>query len=81
MSLLLPQPPQALPRYNLKLASTLRGQGETKERGRPLKTQVARSFYKQGSFHIKLGKQPIGEGNGTPLQYFCLENPRDRGAW
>ena len=19
--------------------------------------------------------------NGTPLQYFCLENPRDRGAW
>ena len=24
---------------------------------------------------------PIGEGNGTPLQYSCLENPRDRGAW
>ena len=23
----------------------------------------------------------IGEGNGNPLQYFCLENPRDRGAW
>ena len=22
-----------------------------------------------------------GEGNGNPLQYFCLENPRDRGAW
>ena len=22
----------------------------------------------------------IGEGNGTPLQYFCLENPMDRGA-
>ena len=22
-----------------------------------------------------------GEGNGTPLQYSCLENPRDRGAW
>ena len=22
----------------------------------------------------------IGEGNGTPLQYSCLENPRDRGA-
>ena len=21
------------------------------------------------------------EGNGTPLQYFCLENPMDRGAW
>ena len=23
----------------------------------------------------------IGEGNGTTLQYFCLENPMDRGAW
>ena len=23
----------------------------------------------------------IGEGNGDPLQYSCLENPRDRGAW
>ena len=22
-----------------------------------------------------------GEGNGTPLQYSCLENPRDVGAW
>ena len=22
-----------------------------------------------------------GEANGTPLQYSCLENPRDRGAW
>ena len=22
-----------------------------------------------------------GEGNGTPLQCSCLENPRDRGAW
>ena len=22
-----------------------------------------------------------GEGNGNPLQYACLENPRDRGAW
>ena len=23
----------------------------------------------------------IGEGNGTPLQHSCLENPMDRGAW
>ena len=23
----------------------------------------------------------MGEGNGTPLQCSCLENPRDRGAW
>ena len=24
---------------------------------------------------------PRGEGNGTPLQYSCLENPMDGGAW
>ena len=24
---------------------------------------------------------PYGEGNGTPLQYSCLENPMDGGAW
>ena len=23
----------------------------------------------------------LGEGNGTPLQYSCLENPMDGGAW
>ena len=23
----------------------------------------------------------LGEGNGKPLQYPCLENPMDRGAW
>ena len=23
----------------------------------------------------------IGEGNGTPLQYSCMENPMDGGAW
>ena len=26
-------------------------------------------------------KEEGGEGNGTPLQYSCLENPRDGGAW
>ncbi|KAB0370145.1 hypothetical protein FD755_018107 [Muntiacus reevesi] len=25
--------------------------------------------------------QSPGEGNGNPLQYSCLENPMDRGAW
>ena len=27
-----------------------------------------------------LGRSP-GEGNGNPLQYPCLENPMDGGAW
>ena len=26
------------------------------------------------------GRSP-GEGNGSPLQYSCLENPMDRGDW
>ena len=29
---------------------------------------------------LESGKPP-GVGNGNPLQYFCLGNPRDRGAW
>ena len=37
--------------------------------------------------HMLLGRKfmtnldSIGEGNGTPLQYSCLENPMDGGAW
>ena len=27
-----------------------------------------------------LGRSP-GDGHGNPLQYSCLENPMDRGAW
>ena len=27
-----------------------------------------------------LGRSP-GEGHGNPLQYSCLENSKDRGAW
>ena len=23
----------------------------------------------------------LGAGNGNPIQYYCLENPMDRGAW
>ena len=26
-------------------------------------------------------KEWVREGNGTPLQYSCLENPMDGGAW
>ena len=28
----------------------------------------------------RLGRSS-GEGNGNPLQYSCLENPKDGGAW
>ena len=45
----------------------------------------------KGPFHAKMGTinernsmdltDADGEGNGTPLQYSCLENPMDGGAW
>ena len=31
--------------------------------------------------NIKWVQLSVGEGNGTPLQYSCLENPMDGGAW
>ena len=32
-------------------------------------------------YHLSLCKSIYGEGNGNPLQYSCLENPMDGGAW
>ena len=31
--------------------------------------------------HFDFSLSCIGEGNGNPLQYSCLENPKDREAW
>ena len=31
--------------------------------------------------HFHFSFSCIGEGNGNPLQCYCLENPRDGGAW
>ena len=36
-------------------------------------------FYEYAFKNISLGY--IGEGDGTPLQYSCLENPREGEAW
>ena len=37
---------------------------------------------KQEMWVQSLGPENVsGEGNGNPLQYFCLENSMDRGAW
>ena len=33
------------------------------------------------SFVFGCPRKTIGEGSGTPLQYSCLENPMDGGAW
>ena len=34
-----------------------------------------------GDEGLSPGSRLSGEGNGNPLQYFCLGNPMDRGAW
>ena len=34
-----------------------------------------------GKFQKGQASTEFGEGNGTPLQYSCLENPMDGGAW
>ena len=34
-----------------------------------------------GGYFFFLYEVGTGEGNGSPLQYSCLENPMDRGAW
>ena len=36
---------------------------------------------KQCKSDVNTCKSMAGEGNGTPLQYSCLENPMDGGAW
>ena len=42
--------------------------------------EIDRNQWKQCQT-LFLGGSKVGEGNGTPLQYSCLENPMDRGAW
>ena len=40
------------------------------------------SAYNEGDPGSILGSgRSSGEGNGNPLQYSCLKNPMDRGAW
>ena len=46
---------------------------------------LIKEYLKFSSFMMTLnqsqGNVKFGEGNGNPLQYSCLENPMDRGAW
>ena len=51
----------------------------TEEPGR-LQSMGSRSV-RHNWLHFHFSLSCIGEGNGNPLQYSCLENPRDGGAW
>ena len=37
--------------------------------------------HRDKEFDLQASQQSFREGNGTPLQYSCLENPVDGGAW
>ena len=45
---------------------------------KPHSAAPPRAHLESGDF---LAAELLGEGNGNPLQYSCLENPMDRGAW
>ena len=45
----------------------------------PILFMITRMLYADSK--LALPAEDIGEGNGTPLQYSCLENPMDGGAW
>ena len=56
----------------------MKGGGMVRFRAENAKSAV--QFY-DGSAILLLSILVRGEGNGTPLQYSCLENPMDGGAW
>ena len=46
-----------------------------------LKNQPAMQEAQETQVQSLGGEDPLEEENGNPLQYCCLENPMDRGAW
>ena len=66
------------------VAHTQRGKGEHKAKeaeGRIAVAKWDRLAHRAPWRIFSLSRITLGEGNGTPLQYSCLENPMDGGAW
>ena len=63
---------------NLRYADDTTLMAEREEELKSLLMKVKEESEKVG---LKLNIQKMGEGNGTPLEYSCLENPMDGGAW
>ena len=47
----------------------------------PIKIFFKKQFLYKGEEALFMCRGSPGGGHGTPLQYSCLENPMDRGAW
>ena len=53
-----------------------------KIKGFPVAQTVKRLLAMRETWVQSLGQEDSpGEGNGNPLQYSCLKNPKNRGAW
>ena len=62
-----------------KEKSFLQYMGQTGFPDGSVREESARNAGNPGS--ISGSRRSPGEGNGNSLQYFCLENPTDRGTW
>ena len=50
-------------------------------KGKSVYSLILYNYLQLSYVHHHNNNRGIGEGNGTPLQYSCLENPMDGGAW
>ena len=55
--------------------------GQARPEGSCMQEFKKRYISVRASRDIEKVRGKVGEGNGNPLQYSCLENPMDRGAW
>ena len=73
--------------YNVRDLGLIPGSGKTPREGNGYPLLPGGSDGKASVYNVgDLGSIPglgrsLGEGHGNPLQYYCLENPMDRGAW
>ena len=51
--------------------------------GASLEAQIVKNLPAMWETQVRSLSQedPLGEGHGNPLQYYCLENSMDRGPW
>ena len=66
---------------NTKLRGKSKGKCLTSSRWHIYKSVRCYFSRSGGEAYFNSSKISIGEGSGSPLQYSCLENPMDRGAW
>ena len=73
---------KAFLRYQCKEIEENNKMGKIRDLFKKIKFPGEASVYNVGDRGSIPGSgRSAGEGNGNPLQYSCLENPTDRGAW